>query len=103
MGSTSADRSRPRPNISSATAARPAAPNWVTGSPSYRTAVRAVEPVRAVAGMAVYAVIVNGPCIIAQRYNRLRISRVLAARANGWRPSTNGSIRAIVCPSEQYA
>ena len=35
--------------------------------------------------MLAYAAIVNGPCIISQRYNRLRISRVLAvqARANG--------------------
>ena len=38
--------------------------------------------------MLAYAVIVNGPCIISQRYNRLRVSRVLAARANGWRAST---------------
>lgn len=35
--------------------------------------------------MAFYAVAVNGPCIVSQRYNRLRISRVLAARANGSR------------------
>ena len=38
--------------------------------------------------MAVYAVAVNGPCIVSQRYNRLRISRVLAARANGSRRSS---------------
>jgi glycosyl-4,4'-diaponeurosporenoate acyltransferase len=37
--------------------------------------------------MAAYAVAVNGPCIVAQRYNRLRLSRVLAARVNGSRPS----------------
>ena len=28
--------------------------------------------------MALYAVAVNGPCIVSQRYNRLRIARVLA-------------------------
>ncbi|MDP9071245.1 MAG: glycosyl-4,4'-diaponeurosporenoate acyltransferase [Actinomycetota bacterium] len=31
--------------------------------------------------MPVYALAVNGPCIAAQRYNRLRLSRVLARRA----------------------
>ena len=30
--------------------------------------------------MVVYAVIANGPCIAAQRYNRLRLDRVLARR-----------------------
>jgi glycosyl-4,4'-diaponeurosporenoate acyltransferase len=38
--------------------------------------------------MAVYAFAVNLPCIAAQRYNRLRLSRVLAGRANGSRSST---------------
>jgi glycosyl-4,4'-diaponeurosporenoate acyltransferase len=31
--------------------------------------------------MPVYALAVNGPCIAAQRYNRLRLARVLARRA----------------------
>jgi hypothetical protein len=30
--------------------------------------------------MVIYAVAVNGPCIAAQRYNRMRIERVLARR-----------------------
>ncbi len=33
------------------------------------------------AAMAAYAVAVNGPCIVSQRYNRARIDRVLSARA----------------------
>ncbi|HEY1278804.1 MAG TPA: hypothetical protein VGF22_03970 [Acidimicrobiales bacterium] len=33
--------------------------------------------------MALYATAVNLPCIVSQRYNRLRISRVLQARKNG--------------------
>jgi len=40
--------------------------------------------------MALYAVSVNTPCIVAQRYNRLRLSRVLAARSRNCR-GTNGS------------
>jgi len=43
--------------------------------------------------MVVYAVAVNGPCIVAQRYNRLRLSRVLAARLNGSRRSTPARVR----------
>lgn len=37
--------------------------------------------------MALYAAAVNVPCIASQRYNRLRISRVLARRASGSRSS----------------
>lgn len=33
------------------------------------------------APMLVYAVISNGPCVISQRYNRIRIRRVLALRS----------------------
>jgi glycosyl-4,4'-diaponeurosporenoate acyltransferase len=43
--------------------------------------------------MAAYAIVVNGPCIVAQRYNRLRLSRVLAARANGSRRSAEALSR----------
>ncbi len=32
-----------------------------------------------------YAVAVNGPCIASQRYNRIRLQRVLARRADGQR------------------
>jgi glycosyl-4,4'-diaponeurosporenoate acyltransferase len=37
--------------------------------------------------MVAYAVVVNGPCIVSQRYNRSRLSRVLAVRMNGSRRS----------------
>ena len=47
--------------------------------------------------MPVYALAVNGPCIAAQRYNRLRLRRVLARRAApgeaAERPSTRGRAR----------
>jgi glycosyl-4,4'-diaponeurosporenoate acyltransferase len=43
--------------------------------------------------MAAYAIAVNGPCIVSQRYNRFRISRVLAIRANGSRPSVAARAR----------
>ena len=43
--------------------------------------------------MALYALAVNGPCIISQRYNRLRLSRVLAGRANGSRSSSRARRR----------
>ncbi len=34
--------------------------------------------------MVAYAVLVNGPCIASQRYNRLRIERVLARASGSW-------------------
>ena len=37
----------------------------------------------------VYAVLVNGPCILAQRYNRIRLERVLARRRAGRSPSAS--------------
>ncbi len=43
--------------------------------------------------MVAYAVAVNVPCIVSQRYNRLRLSRVLASRANGSRPSVAARAR----------
>lgn len=43
--------------------------------------------------MAAYAIAVNGPCIVAQRYNRFRLSRVLAIRANGSRSSVAARAR----------
>jgi glycosyl-4,4'-diaponeurosporenoate acyltransferase len=46
------------------------------------------NPPRLWPAMAVYAVAVNAPCIASQRYNLLRLSRVLAARANGSRWSS---------------
>jgi glycosyl-4,4'-diaponeurosporenoate acyltransferase len=45
--------------------------------------------------MAAYAIAVNGPCIVAQRYNRFRLARVLAMRANGSR----SSVAARACSS----
>ena len=51
------------------------------------------NPPRLWPAMAAYAVAVNGPCIVSQRYNRLRLSRVLAARANGSRPSAAARAR----------
>ncbi|PZS20135.1 MAG: glycosyl-4,4'-diaponeurosporenoate acyltransferase [Acidimicrobiales bacterium] len=38
------------------------------------------NPVRAALVMPVYAVAANGPCIAAQRYNRIRLTRLLATR-----------------------
>jgi glycosyl-4,4'-diaponeurosporenoate acyltransferase len=46
--------------------------------------------------MAFYAVAVNGPCIVAQRYNRLRLSRVLAARTRASRPSAAARSRSAL-------
>jgi len=43
--------------------------------------------------MGAYAVAVNLPCIASQRYNRLRVSRVLAARENGSRASAAAASR----------
>ena len=40
--------------------------------------------------MPVYAVAVNGPCIAAQRHNRLRLHRVLARRDRRARPGGSG-------------
>jgi glycosyl-4,4'-diaponeurosporenoate acyltransferase len=42
--------------------------------------------------MALYAVAVNVPCIVAQRYNRLRLSRVLAARSRSAFGTSGSSI-----------
>ncbi len=42
--------------------------------------------------MALYAVAVNVPCIVSQRYNRVRIARVLA-RVNGSRSSSEARAR----------
>lgn len=42
--------------------------------------------------MALYAAAVNLPCIIAQRYNRLRLSRVLAARSRSALGTSGSSI-----------
>lgn len=38
------------------------------------------NPLRATAWLALYALAANGPCILAQRYNRIRLARVAARR-----------------------
>lgn len=45
------------------------------------------NPVGLWPAMALYAAVVNLPCIAVARYNRLRLSRVLTARASGSRSS----------------
>lgn len=41
------------------------------------------NPLRGGVMMIVYAIVVNGPCVLSQRYNRLRLQRVADRRAGG--------------------
>jgi glycosyl-4,4'-diaponeurosporenoate acyltransferase len=51
------------------------------------------NPVALWPAMAAYAVLANGPCIAAQRYNRLRLERVLGVRHAGVDPSVAARCR----------
>lgn len=53
--------------------------HWLAGA--FGPAFFLWNPWYAAAPMVVYAVAANGPCIVSQRFNRIRINRVLALRS----------------------
>ncbi len=52
------------------------------------------NPVRAGVVMLLYAVVVNVPCILALRYNRLRLARIIRRRESARERSAGGSRKA---------